>query len=69
MNRLINNEKISQSEALASTIVELSDEEMEQVVGGWCEHKCHDWREDDCDRGWRRHLCDSDLLEDLLCLL
>ena len=63
MNRLINNKKMDQNEALSSAIVVLSDEELEQVVGGSgggfpCPaHR--DWHEDenDCDRERNRRRC------------
>jgi bacteriocin-like protein len=63
MNRLINNEKMNQSNAA----VELSDKDLEQVVGGCGDHECHPQPE--CDYGFRRHRCDNDLLSDLLELL
>lgn len=82
MNRLMNNEKMNQNETLASAIVELSDAEMEQVVGGSGGYVCpehHDWHDDDyghnrkgcgCD-DYRFYGCrfDNDLLSDLLGLL
>lgn len=67
MNRLINNEKMDQSEALASTVVELSDKDLEQVVGGCGAHE-HNWNECDFECGERRR-CGNDLLSDLLELL
>lgn len=64
MNRLINNEKMNQSDAA----VELSDAELEQVVGGCGDHE-HNWNQCDSDCGWRRQRCGNDLLSDILELL
>ena len=81
MNRLIN-KKMGQSEALASTIVELNDKELEMVVGSGGGFPCPAHRDDDCERerhhdhdrgrggcdsfGFSGHLCGGDLLSDLL---
>jgi hypothetical protein len=81
MNRLIN-KKMDQSEALASTIVELNDKELEMVVGSGGGFPCPAHRDDDCDRdrhydhdrgrcgcddfGFSGHLRGGDLLSDLL---
>lgn len=67
MNRLINNEKMNQNETLASAIVELSDKDLEQVVGGCGDNECHP--QHGCGYDWERRSCGNDLLSDLLELL